>query len=305
MLHMTQSAADKILLSVIIPINKFERDFDNLSEVIRASISLSLELIFILDTSEDLAHEMLEKLCQTERLINYKILKSNGRNPGSSKNVGIVNATGVWVLFCDSDDKPNLNTILSCILNIASNIDIAIGSYETENLKDSSINKVILNRPNLNWELIAMTPGLWRWLIKRNLLSGIMFPELSMGEDQFFIIRLFGKEPKVEFSKEIFYRYRTGVSGSLTSAKDKIYDLEKVVKNELLFEDMTIKYARIRNYMIIKQILTLILKGNLTMKFRGLMYLIQIISTISPKEYIKVIRFISLILGKRIVIRNA
>jgi len=305
MIHMTQSAADKNLLSVIIPINKFERDFNNLCEIIRASKSLSLELIFILDTSENSAHETLEKLCQTESLMNYRILESNRRNPGSSKNIGILNATGSWVLFCDSDDRPNLQIILNNILNIAINIDVVIGSYETEDLRNSSVNQVILNKPNLNWELVAMTPGLWRWLIKRDVLSGITFPELSMGEDQCFIIRLFGKEPKVEFSQEIFYKYRIGVSGSLTSGRDKINDLEKVIQIELQFAQMTIEYARVRNYMIIKQIFTLILKGNLIMKLRGLIYLTQISRTISLKEYIKIIRFISLLIRKRIVIRNA
>jgi glycosyltransferase involved in cell wall biosynthesis len=302
---MTQSTADKNLLSVVIPINKFKRDFKNLCEIIRASKTLSLELIFVLDTSENSAHETLEEFCQTESLMNYRILESNRRNPGSSKNIGILHATGKWVFFCDSDDKPNLQIILNCILNIAINIDVVIGSYETEDLRNSSVNQVILNESNLNWELVAMTPGLWRWLIKRDVLSGITFPELSMGEDQCFIIRLFGKEPKVEFSQEIFYKYRIGVSGSLTSGRDKINDLEKVIQIELQFAQMTIEYARIRNYMIIKQIFTLILKGNLIMKLRGLIYLTQLSRTISLKEYIKIIRFISLLIRKRIVIRNA
>jgi hypothetical protein len=149
-----------------------------------------------------------------------------------------------------------------------------------------------------------MKPGLWRWIIRRNLLSNITFPELSMGEDQCFIIRFFVKEPRVEFSQEIFYKYRIGVLDSLTSSKNRINDLEKVIKLEFLFDQMTIKYARIRNYMIIKQILTLVLKGNLALKFRGFFYFTQIIRTTSPKEYMKIMRFILLIFGIRIVIRN-
>jgi glycosyltransferase involved in cell wall biosynthesis len=179
MVQMTKNAVDKILLSVIIPINKFERDYSNLGSIVRASKSLYLEMIFVLDTSEKSAREELEKLCQTENLINYKILKSYGRNPGSSKNMGVLNATGEWILFCDSDDLPNLEIILNHILNAKTDIDVVIGSYETENLKTGSINQIVLNKPNLNWELISMKPGLWRWIIRRNLLSNITFPELS------------------------------------------------------------------------------------------------------------------------------
>jgi glycosyltransferase involved in cell wall biosynthesis len=304
MVQMTKDTPNKILLSVIIPINKFERDFNNIGSIIRTFKTLYLELIFILDTSEKSAHEVLEKLCQTENLINYKILKSYGRNPGSSKNMGILNAVGEWILFCDSDDSPNLEIILNHLLNIKNDIDVVIGSYETENLKTGSITQFLLNKPNLHWELISMTPGLWRWLIRRNLLSNITFPELSMGEDQCFIIRLFVKEPRIDFSQEFFYKYRIGVLGSLTSAKNKINDLEKVIKIEFLCDQMTIKYARIRNYMIIKQIFTLVLKGNLALKFKGFFYFAQIIRTTSPKEYIKIMRFMLLILGKRIVIKN-
>jgi glycosyltransferase involved in cell wall biosynthesis len=295
---------DKILLSVIIPINKFERDFENLGRIICASKSLYIELIFVLDTFEKSAQVSLEKLCQNENLINYKILKSNGRNPGSSRNIGILNAIGEWILFCDSDDLPNLEIVLDHILNAKIDIDVIIGSYEIENLKTGSIKQVVQNKPNLNWELIAMAPGLWRWVIRRSLLEKITFPELSMGEDQCFIIRLFVKEPRVQFSQNFFYKYRIGVSSSLTNSENKINDLEQIIKLEFLFDKITIKYARIRNYMIIKQILTLVLKGGLALKFRGFFYLIRIIGTISPKEYIKIMRFILLIIGKRIVIRN-
>jgi len=299
---MIENSTDGVLLSVIIPINKIRRDLDNLVSIIRLANGLSIELVFVLDTSEDSAYEILTNICQSGNLNNYKILENFKRNPGSSKNTGIPKAFGDWVFFCDSDDLPNFQIISSYLLNVKGDVDVVIGAYEIENLQNRQIIQFDQGKSFLNWESISVAPGLWRWLIRRELLTGITFPELSMGEDQCFIIRLFAKEPRVEFSQEIFYRYRVGVLGSLTSNKKNIDDLEEVIKLEFLCESLSRKYSRIRNQMIIRQIITLILKGNLKLRIRGLIHLVKIMSIIPPREYTNIIKYISLILMNRRII---
>lgn len=296
---MVENNSGRILFSVIIPINKMRRDYKNLENIMREANGLSVELVFVLDTSEDLAYEMLASMCQTYNLNDYKILENHKRNPGSSKNLGILNALGDWILFCDSDDYPNLKTIAQYLLSITSNIDIVIGAYEVENLQNSKLIEREEKKSNFNWESISINPGLWRWLIRRQFLTDITFPELSMGEDQCFVIRLLVKNPRVDFSAQTFYRYRIGVVGSLTSSKNNIYDLEEVINLEFLCKPLSQKNLRIRNQMIIKQISTLILRGNFQLKMKGLIHFIKIMTIISPKEYVHFIRYISLILMNR------
>jgi glycosyltransferase involved in cell wall biosynthesis len=234
----------------------------------------------------------LNDLCLSNKLTKYRILECHKRNPGSSRNLGILSATGKWVVFCDSDDFPNFLNMINAIYESKDKYDVLIGGFEIEDLSLKLISKHPVNNDSgLAWESISRNPGLWRWLIRRPFLLNASFPEFSMGEDQCFLVKILFSKPKIKLVDLDFYRYRKGGRVSLTSSKNNVDDLVEIVELELLMVGFPAMYLRIRNYMISRQLLTLLKSSSFSKKFKVLYLLIRFIYSINSKELFFILRF--------------
>lgn len=283
-----------MLLSVVIPIGNLKNNYNNLKEIIISSDDNSIELVFVLDTNEILAVQTLNELCQKQNYNNYKLVECNGRNPGSSRNMGMKSCTGEWLLFCDSDDIPLFTNIVTSIMEIESDFDVLIGSYVTKENQSNKIKLSLLKSDSdSTWDDIALNPGLWRWLIKKNFILTEHFPELSMGEDQYFIFTLLNRDPKIKFSKEIFYQYMSNSENSITATKSKIGDLVQILELELNIGGNSNKYNKTQNNIIVKQIFTLLKSGNLIAKYKVMILFVVFISKLSPTNYFSILKFIT------------
>jgi hypothetical protein len=138
--------------------------------------------------------------------------------------MGIKAAEGKWIIFCDSDDMPLFLNLLTSIINANNQCDIVIGSFVTEDrLGIQSLSSLIERDTTFNWESISLNPGLWRWLIQKKLLEHISFPNLSIGEDQFFLMRLMSTTSQIQFSSLIFYVYRSEIEGRQNPDRRQVY----------------------------------------------------------------------------------
>jgi glycosyltransferase involved in cell wall biosynthesis len=263
-----------MLLSVIIPIGNLERDIENLYKIIDHVPKSLVEVIFVLDDDKKMLEVNLRNYLAHVYVANFKLIKSNARNPGGSRNLGVACAESEWIVFCDSDDLPNIENMLQEIKKDNYKSDVLIGSFEFENIRRKFVHERYFgNDSNQNWEEIAINPGIWRWVIKRELALNLEFPKLSMGEDQLFILNLLAKNPIIKFSNELFYRYRLGSPGSLTSTKQNLGDLVKILEFEFKWFNIDFHHKRVKSYFIIRQILTLLRHGNLRLKIKSLIFL--------------------------------
>jgi glycosyltransferase involved in cell wall biosynthesis len=289
-----------MLLTVVIPIGNLDRDHENLKSIIKSLRNIEIEIVFVLDTEEKSAVLFLSELCKFESLKNYKVLECTDRNPGTSRNVGITAAEGEWIVFCDSDDMPIFSNLQTAMSKANSECDIVIGSFETEDpSRVITPVRLIVDDPKFNWESISLNPGVWRWLIKRKLLEHITFPELSIGEDQFFLIKLLSVEPTITFSSESFYVYRTGRQGRLTSNKAKINDLLKNIEAEIVYVKSLGTRSNVINNMIFKQLITLFKKGTFDLKLKSLFLFFKFTFSLSFVENFSMLKFTSLILKSK------
>jgi len=281
-----------MMLSVVIPIGNLGRDIDNLKSIVSAAPKQDVELVLILDTAEKLAFIQLNELCKIKGLSHYKILECADRNPGSSRNIGMNAAGGEWIIFCDSDDMPIFSNLLNIISLSNDGSDIVIGSFFNEdNFGIRTSQRLIENDPSINWHLISLNPGVWRWLIRKNLLENVTFPELSMGEDQFFLIKLLSTPSRIKFASEFFYVYRTNTRESLTRNKTKISDLSRVIELEISYI-RTIKFRNSTvNNMIFRQIVTLIKYGNIRLSILTVFLCMKFFLLLSLNEIFSIMKF--------------
>lgn len=289
-----------MLLSVVIPIGNFSSNYKNIQNIVISSDHLTTEFVFILDTNETLAFQELHKLCATYLDKNYTILISNDRNPGSSRNLGMVACSGEWIVFCDCDDLPYLVNVINSIATCNKNSQILIGSFEIEKLdlvENQKPNSELVK--DKEWETIANNPGIWRWIFKRSLTSSVRFPKSSMGEDQYFLIQILALEPEIEFTSKVLYRYRLGTVNSLTQSKKFLVDLVIVLKLELGIRKFPKKYSALKNLLILKQIITLFKNGRFFQKLQALKFLLRFFFSISSTDYKACLSFIIFLVRNR------
>lgn len=281
-----------MICSVIIPVGNLADNKENLSSMIASAPTFDFEFIVVLDTFEAEGFEQISGMFKSKGDFNFQVLNSDYRNPGGTRNLGKAVAKSDWIIFCDSDDQPNFGGITAAIFESTIRDDIILASF---NLRTQPHNvETYFAHENLEERFleIAHKPGLWRWIFRKSAISSIDFQHLSMGEDQLFILECLIKNPEFKTSQNIVYTYNSGVVDSLTSTKTKIRDLVEVIEleNEKLIVDPQIK--RLRNYLVFKQILSLLQHGDLRTKFFSIRTELRILNREVFLDQIRMLRFI-------------
>ena len=281
-----------MICSVVIPVGNFANNKENLASMIASAPAFDFEFIVVLDTDEAEGFEQISGMFMSKGDFNYQILKSDYRNPGGTRNLGKAVAKCDWIMFCDSDDQPNFGGITAAIFESTIRDNIILASF---NLRTQPHNvETYFAHENLEERFleIAHKPGLWRWILRKSAISSIDFQYLSMGEDQLFILECLIKNPEFKTSQNIVYTYNSGVVDSLTSTKTKIGDLVEIVglENEKVIVDPQIK--RLRNYLVFKQILSLLQHGDLRTKLFSIRTELRILNREVFFDQIRMLRFI-------------
>lgn len=121
---------NNILFSIIVPVYNTEKYIDKCIESILNQTYYKYEVIIINDGSTDNSKKVLEKYKDNEKI---KIITQPNQGQSVSKNIGLKESNGDYILFVDSDDyiEPDLLSTLSS--NIKDNIDIIRYQIRTVN----------------------------------------------------------------------------------------------------------------------------------------------------------------------------
>lgn len=212
------------MISAIIPVGNFGRDFNNLEQIVTTSIGYPIQLIIVNDSS-DLTAEINRKI-SSWRHKDLVLLESKAKNPGGARNIGLNFAVGETIAFWDSDDLPDFpNIVLMNNLLIASEFDLLIGGYSKKNDNGS----YCYFPPRTNSSKTLINPGLWRIIFKRELIKNLKFVNCKIGEDQIFLADVFNSSPKINTFNKSVYNYHKNVIG-LTSSKTISNNYETTLK---------------------------------------------------------------------------
>lgn len=212
------------MISAILPIANFIKDFDNVAKIIKDTRNYDIELIIVNDSET-------AEVYKTKKLSNLgnqrlRIVRSEKGNPGGARNIGLKYATGDSVIFWDSDDQPDITKILQMSNNLlTSGDDFIIGGYTR--IEKGFIKKYDAPR-NKKLEII-LNPGIWRIVFKKNSIINLKFSECNIGEDQLFMADVFDLNLKGSLFNENVYYYQKNQC-SLTSSPKILENYEFTLK---------------------------------------------------------------------------
>lgn len=130
------------VVSVIIPVYNCERFIKKcLESVLNQSYSL-LEIIIVDDGSNDRSGRLIDELMSGEK--RAKIFHQDNKGVSAARNVGLVHATGKYLMFLDGDDYLG-NQYIEQLVEVAmqSNAELVICGYQKVAENGKVLSKVI------------------------------------------------------------------------------------------------------------------------------------------------------------------
>ena len=210
----------KPLVTVIIPAYNTEKYISKCLESILAQSYQELEIIVLDDGSEDETN----KICQKYTEMDSRIVFISKENTGVSdtRNVGIHNAKGKYIIFVDSDDYVTPNYVEVLVKGVETeNVQMACAEYfcvkgEIESVHESMLLKdekrIIrgIDAINLLHEKKAFQGYLWNKIFLKNIIinENILFDsKVKIWEDMLFCLKYLTKIEKVAYINNPVYYY--------------------------------------------------------------------------------------------------
>lgn len=246
------------LVSVIIPVYNAEKYINQCIDSIIDQTYKNLQIIIVNDGSTDNTPEICEEYCKKDGRIEFYNKKNGGVS--SARNYGISKSYGKWVLFIDSDDWLEINTIEQCMNHLQNGeYDICFIGYkacysergiqqifvedkikvvEIEKKDFQSFQENILNRDRkvcVNRKLIKLASA--GKMYRRDLIvqNNIYFPEsINNGEDAVMNLYAYYYAKKGICIEKELYCYRQHnesethkLNMNIEKCMDELFDLER------------------------------------------------------------------------------
>lgn len=168
-------------ISIVVPNYNSEKWIDKLIESILTQTYKNYELIIVDDMSIDNSVDIIKKYCKKYKQIKL-IQNKSKRLSGGTRNVGITESTGDYIMCIDSDDKLIDNNVLQDIVNKLNGEDIMFLGYQMDGCGDL---ECILDIHNKEQALNCGLGANWLKVVKRKLYLEHLLPEGTLFEDRF------------------------------------------------------------------------------------------------------------------------
>lgn len=231
--------------SIILPVYNVEKYLQECMDSILKQTFQNYEVILIDDGSKDGSPALCDELAEKHPCI--KVIHKKNSGAADSRNVGLQEAVGDYVIFIDSDDYIIRRDFLSCLNDaLADDVDQVLFKYckyfdDTKQLAQCQFSYQNAAKESDYSSMIATLVkddaffGMaWIRAIKRGLLvqHGIDFETGLTGEDMDWNYKLMLASRKIAFLDTPYIAYRQR-SGSITSSykmknlTDYVYIVQK------------------------------------------------------------------------------
>lgn len=204
-------------ISIILPIYNAEKYISKCIESLISQTFKDIEVICINDGSKDSSLSILEEYAQKDDRI--KVISQPNSGPATSRNNGLKNSSGEYIMFCDSDDWYELNMCELMYKTITgNNVDVVCCNAsvidEEENLERiediSYYTNKYIGKKNIDNNLISNTNVmLWNKIFKRSIINkyNICFPDKYEADDDCFYMQYMSVSDNIYFLEDKLYNY--------------------------------------------------------------------------------------------------
>ncbi len=242
---------NKILFSIIVTTYNDAKYIDKCLSEIKKQCNDVTELIIVDDGSND---ETIS-ICKNKitGIKNVRIIVNEHQGLSNSRNVGITQAAGDYIIFVDGDDWIGNNYISKATEIVKQNkYDVILidtikyfEEYNVYRLENFSFKHLDLFPSELTSNLLInnnICGRAWRIIVKKNFLINhkIFFSPNILHEDEEWVTRIFNEYNTIFYAKGIQYFYRKH-KNSITSNKTTKNYLDLLYVARQLF-DFTRKY---------------------------------------------------------------
>ena len=261
------------MISVIVPIYKFEKYLKRCVDSLLAQSYSDFELILVDDGSPDNCGSICEEYAAKDKRIRV-IHKENG-GLSDARNAGLRIAKGEYVAFVDSDDwvaTNYLETLLKVIELTDSDIcecEVLKTTGEIEKYEKSE-KKYISYSSKEALELLICDKILhqyvWNKLYKRSCLKDILFAVGKINEDEFWTYQIFGNARRItKISDVLYYYFQRG--SSIMGNHYNLKRLDALEAKSLRQQYIEEKFPALTEVSKINLFESCIYSGQMTLKF--------------------------------------
>ena len=206
-------------VSVILPVYNTSKYLKKCFESILNQTYTSFELICVNDGSTDNSLQILEEYAQKDDRI--KIITQKNQGLGNARNAGIIQTSGDYICYIDSDDYIHQDLLKDAVNKILED-DSDVVIYDNYNVyRDSTIPvyrvKNFINKHKTDCfhyeefkQIAYQSCVAWNKLYKKQIIVDNnlkFFEDVKMGEDSPFWFDLLSLNPKISLLDKCLYYY--------------------------------------------------------------------------------------------------
>lgn len=238
------------LVSIIIPVYNAEKHISACLESCISQTYKNIEIVAVNDGSKDNSGTILDSYSSADKRI--KVIHQSNSGAAAARETGILNATGEWVAFVDSDDTLQLQAIEKLLASVLpQKSQIGIGAFL---FCDHDLNPIRKTAPiapqqtdKMSYACSLLTEkisfSLSAKLIRKSLFDNIIADKsIKLGEDAYITIQLINKASGISIIDDVVYNYIQH-SQSASHAPSKA-----AIDSILLFITKTIAYYAEQHY---------------------------------------------------------
>lgn len=224
------------LVSIITPVYNSEKYLRQCIDSVLSQTYSNWELLLIDDCSQDGSIDLIEEYLVDSRI---KLFKNDvNQGPALTRNVGLDNAKGEYIVFLDSDDfwsKDRLENQTSFMMQ--NNLSISHGSYHFCNL-EGKILKTVNVTPKIDYRCLLKGNQFktMTMMLSKELIGYHRFENIRHEDYAFFLECL--KRTEYSLSQEntvdSYCRIGSGVSVSSSKIKSALWTWDIYYKNQKL-----------------------------------------------------------------------
>lgn len=237
------------LISVIVPVYNVQAYLEKTVNSLLEQTYKSVEIILINDGSTDGSGVLCDRLAQRDNRV--RVIHQRNQGVSATRNNGIRNANGEYLVFVDSDDTVDVQYVQTLYQEMVNHdADLVICGYRRcypKIYKDVSVEKdFFISRVSENEQAItqlyagAFLNAPWNKMYKRNLISHYFDSSLAMGEDLVFNLQYLKNIKKLKVTSKVLYYYIVRANSAVTTYKPNRMDNVIRVNQYLLhfYEEM-------------------------------------------------------------------